>query len=204
MDNGTMVEAFKYLNYTQLAKKSLVSKRFCNLIRTNRKYLARLYVNFIRMDSVRPVPAAIKVFNKELSTEAYNEWAICNNYSKQVPHQDQVATMQSQQNVSSGYQLRAFAHYKDETNCELLDRTTVFHAEAELNHENWPLFQHFVRLIADPFIYIHHMELTYQNDVLNLLDGAINSDRRLQFFDGLIILLKISISENNVHLLVWY
>ncbi|KAI1699731.1 hypothetical protein DdX_17154 [Ditylenchus destructor] len=130
------------------------------------------------MDSFRPVTAAIKVFNKELSTEAYNEWVICNNYSEQVPLQDQVTTMQSPQN--SGYRLSVFAHYKDQTHHELLDRTTVFHAVVELNREYWPAFQHFVRLIADPFVYIDTMELTYQNDVLNLLSGAINSERRLQ------------------------
>ncbi|KAI1696945.1 hypothetical protein DdX_18792 [Ditylenchus destructor] len=40
------------------------------------------------------------------------------------------------------------------------DRSTVFYARAELNDDNWPLFQHFVRLITDPFIYIDSMELT--------------------------------------------
>ncbi|KAI1706330.1 hypothetical protein Ddc_15342 [Ditylenchus destructor] len=47
MDNGTMVESFKYLNYCQLAKISLVSKRFWNLIRTNRHRLALLYVDYV-------------------------------------------------------------------------------------------------------------------------------------------------------------
>ncbi|KAI1690596.1 hypothetical protein DdX_22405 [Ditylenchus destructor] len=52
MDNGTMVQAFKYLNYCQLAKNSLVSKRFRNLIRTHRHSLALLYVDAIGMVSV--------------------------------------------------------------------------------------------------------------------------------------------------------
>ncbi|KAI1696058.1 hypothetical protein DdX_19257 [Ditylenchus destructor] len=185
MDNGTMVEAFKYLNYTQLAKKSLVSKRFCNLIRNNRKYLARLYVDRISMDSFQPVPVAIKVFNKELSTEAYNEWVICNNYSKQVPLDDQLASMQSRRVTGgyakfSGYQLSAVAYYTDPNHREWNDRTSVFSAQAELNQQNWPVFEHFVRLATDPFIYIDSMNLTPQNDVLNLLAGAINSERRLQ------------------------
>ncbi|KAI1709855.1 hypothetical protein Ddc_13681 [Ditylenchus destructor] len=41
MDNGTTVEAFKFLNYYQLAKKSLVSKRFRNLIQIHRHSLPR-------------------------------------------------------------------------------------------------------------------------------------------------------------------
>ncbi|KAI1697034.1 hypothetical protein DdX_18743 [Ditylenchus destructor] len=49
MDNGTMVEAFKFLNYYQLAKNSLVSKRYWNLIRTHRHKLALLDVNYIDM-----------------------------------------------------------------------------------------------------------------------------------------------------------
>ncbi|KAI1692740.1 hypothetical protein Ddc_23365 [Ditylenchus destructor] len=49
MDNGTMIESFKFLNYCQLATSSLVSKRFWNLIRTHRHKLALLYVNRIYM-----------------------------------------------------------------------------------------------------------------------------------------------------------
>ncbi|KAI1695792.1 hypothetical protein Ddc_20967 [Ditylenchus destructor] len=51
MDNGTMVETFKFLNYCQLAKESLVSKRFRNLIQAHRHSLARLSVecNMVRI-----------------------------------------------------------------------------------------------------------------------------------------------------------
>ncbi|KAI1698696.1 hypothetical protein Ddc_18956 [Ditylenchus destructor] len=59
--------------------------------------------------------------------------------------------------------------------------TTVLNASVELNHENWPLFHHFVRLLTDPFVYIHHVELSPQQVVLNVLAGAINQIRgRLQ------------------------
>ncbi|KAI1694688.1 hypothetical protein DdX_19983 [Ditylenchus destructor] len=44
MDNGTMVEAFKFLNYYQLATSSLVTKRFRDLIRTHRHKLALLHI----------------------------------------------------------------------------------------------------------------------------------------------------------------
>ncbi|KAI1692907.1 hypothetical protein Ddc_23264 [Ditylenchus destructor] len=185
LDNGTTVEAFKYLNYSQLAKNSLVSKRFCNLIRTHRNTLALLHVDNIRMYSIAIafpiVPAAIKIFDNYLSPEAYNEWVICNNYSKQVPLEDQVASTQSTQNIPNGYQLSAFAHYKDPNNGEVRDRFSVLFACAELNHDNWPVFQHFVRLVTDPFIYIDCMALPYQIDVFNLLAGAFTSDQdRLQ------------------------
>ncbi|KAI1695756.1 hypothetical protein Ddc_21004 [Ditylenchus destructor] len=51
LDNGTMVEALKYLNYCQLAKNSLVSKRFRNVIQTHRHKLALLFVHSIDMVS---------------------------------------------------------------------------------------------------------------------------------------------------------
>ncbi|KAI1700971.1 hypothetical protein Ddc_17857 [Ditylenchus destructor] len=181
LDNGTMVETFKYLNYCQLAKNSLVSKRFRDVIQTHRHKLALLYVHSIYMDSFVIGPACIKIFDKELSPEAYNDWVIRNNYSKQAPFEDQVANIQSTQDISNGYLLSAFAHYEDPNHRESKDITTVFFSHVELNHENWPAFQHFVHLATDPFIYIDYMELTPQNDVLNMLSGAIESDRRLEY-----------------------
>ncbi|KAI1694273.1 hypothetical protein Ddc_22218 [Ditylenchus destructor] len=181
MDNGTMVEAYKYLNYCQLAKNSLVSKKFRDLIQTHRHRLALLYVDSIHMSSFQSDRAAINVFDKELSPEAYNEWVIRNNYSKQIPIESQVASEESTQSITNGYGLAAYACYKDSSHRGCYDTTSVFSAHVELNHENWPAFQHFVRLATDPFIYIGCVRLTYQNDVLNLLAGAINSDHdRLQ------------------------
>ncbi|KAI1695285.1 hypothetical protein DdX_19663 [Ditylenchus destructor] len=180
LDNGTMVEAFKYLNYCQLAKKSFVSKRFRDLIQTHRHKLALLYVRSIGMYSNTIGPAATIVFDKKLTSDEYNEWVVRNKYSKQVSFDSQVGGKQNTQNGFNGYQLSADAHYKDPNHRKLNDRTCVFYARVELNCENWPLFQHFIRLAADPFIYIDNMNLTPQNDVLNLVAGAVNSDRRLQ------------------------
>ncbi|KAI1698104.1 hypothetical protein Ddc_19297 [Ditylenchus destructor] len=180
MDNGTMVEAFKYLNYCQLAKNSLVSMRFRNVIQTHRHKLALLFVSRIDIFSITNISRVIRVFDKKLSSEAYNDWVICNQYSKEVPLEDQVACTESTQDIPNGYCLSAYAHYKDPNHREQRNVTTVFFARAELNHENWPLFQHFVRLATDPFIYIEWMELTYQNAVLNSLSKAINTNRRLQ------------------------
>ncbi|KAI1704820.1 hypothetical protein DdX_14042 [Ditylenchus destructor] len=191
MDNGTMVEAFKYLNYCQLAKNSLVSKRFRNLIQTHRHSLALLYVDTIVMYSNSSELSVIKTFGKKLSPKAYNEWVIRNKYSKQAPIEDQVA---SSQNMPSGYRLSAHAHSKDLNNGEGSDRITAFFAEVEVNHENWPVFQHFVRLATDPFIYIDNMNLTPQTDVLNMLAGSINSDR-LQC-KGLIFILNGNSQES--------
>ncbi|KAI1699726.1 nuclear hormone receptor family member nhr-1 [Ditylenchus destructor] len=134
--------------------------------------------------STQNAPDTIEVFDKELTPEAYNEWVIRNNYSKQAPLQDQIASTESTQNVPNGYWLFAYAHYKDPNHRELRDRTRVFYARAELNDHDWPLFQHFVRLATDPFIYIHNVRLTDQICILNLLSGAINSDHdRLQCKD---------------------
>ncbi|KAI1702051.1 hypothetical protein DdX_15735 [Ditylenchus destructor] len=178
MDNGTLVEVFKFLNYCQLAKNSLVSKRFSNLIRTHRHSLELLYVDSISMKCHDRATAFIKVFTKQLSPKAYNQWVIRNQYSKQIPLEDQVGRMQRRQYEHNVYRIFAQAVYKDPNHHPLWnDMTTVFYASTKLDHDNWPLFQHFVRLLSDPFIYIRCLELTSQNDVFNLLARAISSDR---------------------------
>ncbi|KAI1692162.1 hypothetical protein DdX_21404 [Ditylenchus destructor] len=61
------------------------------------------------------------------------------------------------------------------------DKTSVFFARVKCADDNWPSFQHFVRLVTDPFIYIDIVDLIYQKDVLNLLARTVNQDRsRLQ------------------------
>ncbi|KAI1694748.1 hypothetical protein Ddc_21845 [Ditylenchus destructor] len=171
LDNDTMVETLKYLNYMQLAKSSLVAKRFSNLIRTHRHSLALLDVDGIEMSENNQNAACIKIFNKVFSPKAYNEWIIRNRYSKQIPLKDQVAENQSEQYGRQVYEMKA--DYKDSNKT-----TWVFVARAELSHENWPLFQHFVRLLTDPFIYIRRLKLTPRIDVLfiNLLGEAMNPD----------------------------
>ncbi|KAI1698026.1 hypothetical protein DdX_18149 [Ditylenchus destructor] len=57
--------------------------------------------------------------------------------------------------------------------------TTVFYARAELEDDYWPSFQHFIRLLVDPFIYIRYLVLNQK--ALSFLSGAMNPDRgRLQ------------------------
>ncbi|KAI1705607.1 hypothetical protein Ddc_15673 [Ditylenchus destructor] len=172
MDNGTMVEAFKYLGYCQLAKKSLVSQRFRNVIQTHRQSMPRLYVSQILMERIKPVVKFIEMFNEELSAEAYDEWVVRNQYSKQIPLEGQIAREESSQSDCDFYDLHAYAYYKDPNQYK-----RTMSARAELNHENWPLFQHFVRLLSDPFVYIEEVDLVLQNDVLNLLAGAFNLER---------------------------
>ncbi|KAI1691650.1 hypothetical protein DdX_21749 [Ditylenchus destructor] len=170
MDNGTMVEAFKYLNYCQLAKNSLVSMRFRNVIETHRHKLALLCVDTIRMEKRRNAePAAIKLFNKEISSEEYNEWVLCKNYSKEILPICQTAGDRRY------YELTAYGDYKGPNQ----ESTRVFFARVEeLNHETWPLFQHFVRLLTDPFIRIRYLRLIPQADVLKLLAATIDRSNR--------------------------
>ncbi|KAI1710692.1 hypothetical protein Ddc_13296 [Ditylenchus destructor] len=185
MDNGTMVEAFKYLNYCQLAKNGLVSKRYRDLIRTHRNTLALLYVHFMNMGKGEICPLAIKIFDKKLSPGAYNEWVVRNSYSKRAPLEDQVAIFikwlyaQYRQNSNRCY-LSADAYYKDPSHRKLNDKTRVFFAQVEFNNENWPAFQHFIRLLTDPFVYIDQIKLYKQNVFLKALSRAVNPDRRLQ------------------------
>ncbi|KAI1691700.1 hypothetical protein Ddc_24078 [Ditylenchus destructor] len=175
MDNGTMVEAFKYLNYCQLATNGLVSKRYRDLIRTHRNSLALLYVDNISMRAYEIV-SAIKIFDQKLSRVAYNEWVIRNGYSKQVPFEDQIGTTQCTQKI---FQLSASAYYNGRL-ARASRASSVFFAQVELNDENWPAFQHFIRLLTDPFIFICTVHLHYQSAFINALSGAVNSDRRLQ------------------------
>ncbi|KAI1701517.1 hypothetical protein DdX_16062 [Ditylenchus destructor] len=174
LDNGTMVESFKYLNYMQLAKSSLVSKRFSTLIRNNRHRLALLYVDEIRMIESTHNLTCIKMYGKELSPGEYNEWVIRNGYSKEISMESPAAEMRSKQYWGQVYKMRA--DYKDSKCSEA--RTTVLNARVELNNYNWPLFQHFVRLLSDPFIYINYLKLTPRIDIsfMNLLAGALNLD----------------------------
>ncbi|KAI1699084.1 hypothetical protein DdX_17553 [Ditylenchus destructor] len=114
-------------------------------------------------------PAVIKLFNKELSSEEYNEWVVHNNYSKQISPIYQAARDRR------AYELTAYGDYKDPNQ----GRKSVFFARVkELNNETWPLFQHFVRLITDPFIRIRYLRLIPQADVLKLLASTIEHNNR--------------------------
>ncbi|KAI1698905.1 hypothetical protein Ddc_18850 [Ditylenchus destructor] len=180
MDNGTMVEVFKHLNYYQLAKNSLVSKRFWNMIQTHRHKLALLFVDWISMDNFFTSPFLIKTFDQKLSLEAYNDWVVRNGYSKQIPPESELAGLQSTQNDPKVYELSAYVAHKD-PNRRPNTFATVFFARVELNHENWPLFQHFVRLLTDPFVYIRYMKLTTKSDAAYTLSRVVNPDsNRLQ------------------------
>ncbi|KAI1710992.1 hypothetical protein Ddc_13123 [Ditylenchus destructor] len=193
MDNGTMVEAFKYLNYMQLAKSSLVSKRYSNLIRTNRHSLALLSVDSIDMSEyigeyspARPA-GRMKLYNKKISTKEYNEWIIHNRYSKRIPLNGQV------EYGSQVYDMTA--EYKDSN-----ETTWVFAANGKLNHEKWPLFQHFVRLLTDPFIYVRSLTLTPRIDVsfINLLAEAMNPDYNRLKCDEFVLFSKLDNRKDNV------
>ncbi|KAI1698253.1 hypothetical protein DdX_18021 [Ditylenchus destructor] len=172
MDNGTMVEAFKFLNYYQLATNCFVSKRFWNLIRTHRHKLVLLHVN-IFMDSYVAYkdPAVIKMFNKKLSAEEYKKWIICNGYSQQISLEGQIAWKESSENYTDIYQFIANV-YQDPSLCHDI-ATAVFYARVKLKNETWPVFQHFYRLLTDPFIYIRHLSL-YSPKVLSSLTGALD------------------------------
>ncbi|KAI1699998.1 hypothetical protein DdX_16982 [Ditylenchus destructor] len=171
MDNGTMIESFKFLNYYQLATGSLVSKRFRNLIRTHRHKLALLDVNEIYMFCYVDYPEhSITMFNKELSPKEYNKLIARNGYSKQVPLGGRIA---GKENGYITFTLRANV-CQNPNNCHDI-ATTVFNSQVELKNENWPMFQHSMRILMDPFIYIRSLTF-YSPNVLGFLAGAMNSD----------------------------
>ncbi|KAI1709626.1 hypothetical protein Ddc_13806 [Ditylenchus destructor] len=169
LDSDTMVETFKFLSYCQLAKNSLVSNRFWNLIQSHRHKLALLCVESIIMKTYNNRPEICQIFNKKLSAETYNEWIVCNRYSNQIPLEGKAA---------GGYELSAYGNYKVPNR----KRTSVFFARIKnLNNEAVPLVEHFIRLLTDPFIHIRYLVLIPQSDVFNLLSAAIYPGRgRLQ------------------------
>ncbi|KAI1695609.1 hypothetical protein DdX_19494 [Ditylenchus destructor] len=111
----------------------------------------------------------IKRFNKELSPEEYKQWVVRNKYSKHT-------SLKISTTVDPlGYELSAYGDYKDRNPI----RTPVFFARVkQLNHDTWPLFQHFVRLLTDPFICIRYLRLITQADVFNLLAAKIHRSNR--------------------------
>ncbi|KAI1702482.1 hypothetical protein Ddc_17047 [Ditylenchus destructor] len=205
LDNDTTVEVFKYLKYCGLAKTSLVSKRVCDLIRTHRHTLALLDIFSIDMHECTDIdhnPTGIKIFDKMLSAEAYNDWVIRNGYSKQIPLKTQIAGMQSTGYERKVYRLRAYACYKDsafEKKSSSLGELQKFIATVELSNDNWPVFQHFFALLTDPFVYIRLLRLPYQNDAFHLLAGAFNPDcSRIQCH-----LLMVILKDNMQNRISW-
>ncbi|KAI1703672.1 hypothetical protein Ddc_16459 [Ditylenchus destructor] len=220
LDNDTTVEVFKYLKYCGLAKTSLVSKRFCDLICTHRHKLARVYVDSIVMsedhvtvdnvtvdnvtednvteDNLTDNLTDIKIFDQALSVEEYNEWVIRNGYSKQVPPETQISRMQSTQNERKAYRLYANVDYYYKDPGPSCNPTKVFDASVELSHENWPVFQHFFRLLTDPFVYIRYLGLPTQSDALNLLAGINPDYGRIQCQS-----LNVSLKDNIQNHISW-
>ncbi|KAI1691454.1 hypothetical protein DdX_21878 [Ditylenchus destructor] len=202
LDNGTLVEAFNYLNYMQLAKSSLVSKRFSNLIRNNRHRLAILYVDYINMIESTHNLTCIKMYGKELSPIEYNEWVIRNGYSKEITMEGPAAEMRSRQYGGQVYWMRV--DYND-SKCSNA-RTTVLSARVELSHYNWPLFQHFVRLLTDPSIYINYLRLTplIHISFVNLLAEAINLDSsRIQCGTMVLYSYRAGLEDNVQKFIGW-
>ncbi|KAI1695923.1 hypothetical protein DdX_19317 [Ditylenchus destructor] len=109
MDNDIMMETLTHLNYHQLAKSCLVSKRFWNMIRAHRHKLALLYVDCIEMGCIRFNLPILEIFDKELCPEEYNEWVIRNRYSKQIPLNGQDAEKNCTRNEGEIYNLRVLA-----------------------------------------------------------------------------------------------
>ncbi|KAI1694979.1 hypothetical protein DdX_19818 [Ditylenchus destructor] len=141
-------------------------------------------------------PAVIRMFNEELSPEDYNKFIARNGYSKQIPLEGQIAGKEVAKNDRGIYEFVADAYQNP--NCRYI-AATVLHAHVELNDNNWPLFQHFIRLLMDPFIYIGYLELNPQMELLNLLTEAMNPDRnRLQCKH-----LNIRFNDDTQKFIVW-
>ncbi|KAI1694687.1 hypothetical protein DdX_19982 [Ditylenchus destructor] len=137
------------------------------------------------------------MFDKEVTTEEYNEWIARNGYSKKVPVEGQIAGNESTENGRVIYTLWANIYQNPNNRQDIA--TTVFEAYVELKDETWPLFQHLIRLLMDPLIYIRSLSLFPQMEVLNLLTEAMNPDRdRLQCKQ-----LKIHFNDDSRKFVAW-
>ncbi|KAI1693499.1 hypothetical protein DdX_20627 [Ditylenchus destructor] len=124
-------------------------------------------------------PAVMEMFNEELSPEEYNKFIARNGYSKLMPLDGHITGNESTENDRDIYEFGANI-FQDQNKYPDIAKT-VFYADVELKDETWPLFQHFFRLLMDPFIYIRSLILYSPKDVFTLLAGAMNPDRdRLQ------------------------
>ncbi|KAI1696983.1 hypothetical protein DdX_18754 [Ditylenchus destructor] len=112
------------------------------------------------------------MFNKELPPDEYNKWIVRNGYSKEIPVEDQTAGKENTENDRNIYMFGANVYQNS---------STQYYACAEVKDDNWPVFQHFIHLLMEPFIYIRSLSLITQKDVLNLLTGEMSPDHgRLQ------------------------
>ncbi|KAI1694546.1 hypothetical protein DdX_20062 [Ditylenchus destructor] len=140
-----------------------------------------------------PEPASIRIFNEKPSSEKYIEWIVRNGYSKQIPLEDKIVGKENDRDI---YEFRADISHNP-NHCHDIT-TDVFYAYVELKDDYWPVFQHFFRLLMDPFIYIRYLSLNPQK-ALSLLAGAMNPDRgRLQCKK-----LKIDFNGDVQKLIIW-
>ncbi|KAI1702171.1 hypothetical protein Ddc_17242 [Ditylenchus destructor] len=150
-------------------------------------------------------PATIKIFSNDFSAEEYNDWIIRNNYSKQIPVEVQKQIPLEEERITAYFDetyhyLKVYELTADDYKDPSQDTTSAFSAHKKVNNETWPLFQHFVRLLTDPFIHIRRVELVPQNDVFNLLASTIDRSNRgrLQCEN-----LRFAVQSNYPKLLNW-
>ncbi|KAI1710375.1 RNA recognition motif domain-containing protein [Ditylenchus destructor] len=174
MDNEVLLDTFKFLRYSQLAKSCHVSKNFRDFIRIHRHSLARLRVRRMHMGyngNALQIPSSgrddVEVFDTPLNRDDYDSWVLRNGYSKRDPFLDQY-TGNPKDRYHIRYCLVAWTYppsfqEEDEPNIYGMvvfsQRIFVFRATPELNQENFPLFQHFFNLLSDPFILVEELEL---------------------------------------------
>ncbi|KAI1710942.1 hypothetical protein Ddc_13140 [Ditylenchus destructor] len=214
MNNVILLETFKFLRYSQVAKSSLVSKKFRDFICIHRQSLARLRVRRMHMQTSKYSERDdVELFNTPLNRDDYDTWVSRYGYSKRDPFLDQ-DTGNPKARYHIRYSLLAWtfpSSFQEEEppniygNNIFSPRISVFFATPELNQDNWPLFQHFFNLLNDPFIFIEELELTPpENQVWKLL---IDSTPQIQKSAGIKRIQRYRVSlfpeGNNQECLRW-
>ncbi|KAI1706611.1 hypothetical protein Ddc_15192 [Ditylenchus destructor] len=206
VDDHTLEQTFKFLGYFQLAKSSLVSRRFSRVIQSNRSRLAKLRVKKLLMDRrIRIHQNFITVCDVEFNPNEYREWAYPYGYTKGYRFDSPVVAVtaaydsrspERREQHHSFIRLQALAYEDSNT------LVTVFSAvtSTKLSYDNWPLYQHFIRLLNDPFAYFERLTLiSFQNFAWNALVENYGSRNRSVTCKY----AKILLEDDSKDFLVW-
>ncbi|KAI1692016.1 hypothetical protein DdX_21492 [Ditylenchus destructor] len=168
-----MIDSLRFLNYCDLAKASLISKKLSEFIQTHRSSLPFLRVKEMLMEYheeqlpdrySRKSFSTITLFGVKNFDLDHKDWIKSNGYSATFEFEHK----QSPPEPSNRISLHAAARFHESGSCIKEDSaplTVVFSTFVKPNfhridcRRHWPMLQHFVRLLSDPFVYFERIQL---------------------------------------------
>ncbi|KAI1715338.1 hypothetical protein Ddc_10994 [Ditylenchus destructor] len=177
-----MIDSLRFLNYCDLAKTSLISKKLSEFIQTHRSSLTLLRVKEMIMEyHEKQVPdgysrtsySTTMLFGVKKFDLDHDDWIESNGYSATFefkPKEVDLENLFQKQppKPTNCISLHASARYHESGSCIKEDSaplTVVFSTfvKPKFNRldcrRHWPMLQHFVRLLSDPFVYFESIHL---------------------------------------------